>query len=228
MKKVDDYISADPEMAKGLIKDSAFEKEFKNGSRIVALPGTEKSVRGYSGPKTIIIDEASRLLDETYFALRPMLTGNVEGELMLLSTPFGKRGFFYREWVNNPIWTKILVKPRWNLQDDMETFAEEMPEENFREMWAEKGVQAFYSPRHQLEWLQEELLSIGPLAVRREYNCEFMEDSAGMFNASLIQSAMSQEVETVYGKEDLYNASVKTVDFLSDLFAPKTTRGHDV
>jgi len=216
MKKVNDYIAADPELNSLLRKDSAFEKEFGNGSRIIALPGTEKSVRGYSGPKTIILDEAAQMEDATYKAIRPMLTGNKEGELILLSTPFGKRGFFYNEWTKNPIWKKILVKPRWDLVDDK--FVETMPEKKFVDYWREKGVSAYYSPRHEIDWLYEELLSIGPIGVRREYGCEFMDDQESMFSMSLIESAMTDDITAHYEAGEVQSAAVKVVDFFDDLW----------
>ncbi len=227
MLKVDEYIRKDPELLNSLKKDSTFEKEFNNGSRIIALPGTETSVRGYSAPMTIVMDEASRMLDPTYKALRPMMTGNTDGELILLSTPFGKRGFFYKEWTKNPIWKKILVKPRWDLVND-ETWEELMPEDVFRKFWATKGVSAYYSPRHSVEWLYEELISLGPIDCRREYNCEFIEDEENMFAMSLIESAYNTDIKTYYTEEDDYSDQVKVADFLNDLFAPKQYAGVDL
>jgi len=67
-----------------------------NGSRIEALPGSEKTVRGFSGTSLLILDEAARVDDELYYAVRPMLAVS-GGALMLLSTPFGKRGIFHQE-----------------------------------------------------------------------------------------------------------------------------------
>jgi hypothetical protein len=80
-----------------------------NGSRIIGLPGREATVRGFSNPALLLIDEASRVPDELYEALRPMLaTGN--GDLWLMSTPYGKRGFFWEEWERGgPKWTRIAV-----------------------------------------------------------------------------------------------------------------------
>jgi len=66
---------------------------FPNGSRIVGLPGQEKSVRGFSAVSLLLIDEASRVSDECYRSVRPMLAVG-GGDLWLMSTPFGKRGFF--------------------------------------------------------------------------------------------------------------------------------------
>ena len=71
--------------------------ELKNGSRIVTLPGSEKTIRGFSGTSLLILDEAARVEDELYFAVRPMLAVS-GGALMMLSTPYGKRGIFFDEW----------------------------------------------------------------------------------------------------------------------------------
>lgn len=71
--------------------------ELANGSRIVSLPGTEQTVRGFSGVDLIVIDEASRVEDSLYFACRPMLAVS-GGRLVALSTPFGQRGWLHKEW----------------------------------------------------------------------------------------------------------------------------------
>jgi hypothetical protein len=71
--------------------------ELANGSRIEALPGTEKTIRGFSGVDLLLVDEASRVTDELYYAVRPMLAVS-GGRLMMLSTPYGRCGVFYEEW----------------------------------------------------------------------------------------------------------------------------------
>src|SRR5690606_4560277 len=57
----------------GVERLSTMFMELANGSRIRALPGTEKTVRGYSAVDLLVIDEAARVLDDLYFSLRPML-----------------------------------------------------------------------------------------------------------------------------------------------------------
>jgi hypothetical protein len=76
-----------------------------NGSRIVGLPGVEGTVRGFSSVSLLLIDEASRVSDATYKSLRPMLAVG-EGDLWLLSTPYGKRGFFYDVWAHGEGWER--------------------------------------------------------------------------------------------------------------------------
>ena len=82
--------------------------ELTNRSRIEALPGTEKTVRGSSGVDLLIVDEAARVADELYYSVRPMLAVS-NGRLMMLSTPFGKRGVFYEEWTEGTGWERYTV-----------------------------------------------------------------------------------------------------------------------
>ncbi len=90
------------------VEESAQRLEFSNGSRIVALPGTEATIRGFSGVALLIIDEASRVEDALYQSVRPMLAVS-GGRIILLSTPFGKRGFFHKEWTDGMDWQKVKI-----------------------------------------------------------------------------------------------------------------------
>ena len=90
------------------VNESALRIELKNSSRILSLPGAESTVRGYS-PTMIIIDEASRVEDELYLAIRASLAVT-NGKLILLSTPFGTRGFFYEEYKRRDQWEYYAIK----------------------------------------------------------------------------------------------------------------------
>jgi hypothetical protein len=79
-----------------------------SGSRIEALPGSESTIRGFSGVDLLIVDEAARVADELYYSTRPMLAVS-GGRLMMLSTPFGKRGVFYEEWTGDGAWERYTV-----------------------------------------------------------------------------------------------------------------------
>jgi len=63
--------------------------EFPNGARIIGLPGSEATIRGFSAVSLLLVDEAARVSDDLYKAIRPMLAVSA-GELWLMSTPFGK------------------------------------------------------------------------------------------------------------------------------------------
>ncbi len=80
----------------------------ENGSRIEALPGSERTIRGFSSVDTLILDEAARVADDLYFAVRPMLAVS-GGSLMMLSTPYGRRGVFFEEWTSGIGWERYEV-----------------------------------------------------------------------------------------------------------------------
>ena len=81
-----------------------------NGSRIVGLPGTEATIRGFSAVSLLVIDEAARVPERVYKALRPMLAV-ADGDLWMMSTPAGKTGFFYENWEHGgPEWERATVK----------------------------------------------------------------------------------------------------------------------
>jgi hypothetical protein len=80
-----------------------------NRSRIVGLPGREATVRGFSAVTLLLVDEASRVSDEMYYSLRPMLATS-NGTLWLMSTPHGKSGFFWETWAaGGDTWERFRV-----------------------------------------------------------------------------------------------------------------------
>jgi hypothetical protein len=91
-----------------IVSESALKCELSNGSRIIALPGSEATTRGYSAATLVVIDEASRVADELIAAVRPALA-TTNGRMVCLSTPNGKRGFFYLEWFGGGDWERTEV-----------------------------------------------------------------------------------------------------------------------
>lgn len=89
--------------------DSTLKIEFASGSQIIALPGKEQNLRGFSAVSLLVIDEASRVPDSLYNSVRPMLAVS-GGSIALLSTPWGKRGFFHKEWTEGQSWNRVQIK----------------------------------------------------------------------------------------------------------------------
>lgn len=81
-----------------LLEDNKTSLRMANGSRIVALPSSEETIVGYSAVNILIEDEAARVPDEIQAATVPMLA-TTGGQYIQLSTPRGKRGHFYKDWV---------------------------------------------------------------------------------------------------------------------------------
>jgi hypothetical protein len=137
--------------------------ELRNGSAVYALPGTEATIRGYAGVGLLIIDEAARVDDALYAATRPMLAVS-RGRLVALSTPFGRRGWLWREWsAGGDSWHRVRVT------------AEECP-------------------RIDPAWLAQERRQIGDWWFRQEFNCEFVDAVDHVFAHELVAAALSDEV----------------------------------
>ena len=90
------------------IAESVTKLELENGSRVLALPGTERTVRGLSAVDLLIVDEASRVEDALYQAVRPMLAVS-GGRLLALSTPWGRRGWWADAWHSTEPWERVRV-----------------------------------------------------------------------------------------------------------------------
>ena len=107
-RKVADFYHAlgDPVPTK---EESSLRLELENGSRIISLPGKEETIRGYSGVRLLVVDEAARVDDALYYSVRPMLAVS-GGRLVALSTPFGKRGWFHQEWTQGGDgWQRVKI-----------------------------------------------------------------------------------------------------------------------
>ena len=143
--------------------------ELVNRSRIEALPGTEKTVRGFSGADLLVVDEAARVDDGLYYAVRPMLAVS-GGRLMMLSTPFGKRGVFYEEWTSEA-----------------------------GAGWERYEVPASQCPRIPASFLEEERLALGPWWYAQEYECRFMDVNDQIFPTEAVDRAMSVDVKPLFG-----------------------------
>jgi len=78
--------------------------ELSNGSRIVSLPGQEETIRCFSGVRMLVIDEAARVPDDLYRAVRPMLAVS-RG----LSSAYAKAGWFYETWTGDEAWHRVKI-----------------------------------------------------------------------------------------------------------------------
>lgn len=150
----------------GSVEDNATTLTLANGSRIVSLPDSPDTIVGYSAPQLVIIDEAARTSDETFHSVTPMLLQS-RGRLVAMTTPRGKRGWFYEAWIDGKAnWEKISFKASENprLADD-----------------------------HGREFLRQELAIKGPRWYSQEYECEFNETVDQVFTSESIDAAFDSE-----------------------------------
>jgi hypothetical protein len=139
-----------------------------NRSRIVSLPASPETIRGYAGVRLLVIDEAAFVPDDLYVAVTPMLSVS-RGRLVCLSSPLGKRGWFYEAWQN--------PDARWR---------------RFR-------VTAPMCPRHSPEFLAEEKRNMGERWFNQEYMCSFQEAVDQAFSTESILSAFESDTAPLFG-----------------------------
>jgi len=85
------------------------------------------------------------------------------GRLIALSTPFGKRGWWWREWTQGGDgWQRVMVK-------------------------------ATDCPRISPKFLEEERQHLGEWWFRQEYSCEFMAAQTSAFSYEAVMAALNQE-----------------------------------
>jgi hypothetical protein len=138
-----------------------------NGSRIIALPGVEGTMRGFSAVDLLIVDEAAQVKDGQYYAAQPMLAVK-DGAVWLLSTPFGARGFFWKEWaMGGEGWVRIEAK-------------------------------ATDCARLSAAFLARQRVQMSEDWYRQEYLCEFVGAENAPFRQELIEACYRDGVEGLF------------------------------
>lgn len=96
---------------KGRERPTKKEIKLLNGSIIRCLPtGADGlGIRGYTN-NLLIADEAAFIPEEVWAAVTPSLS-TTGGQIILLSTPFGRKGYFYNCF-NDPFFTKFHISTR--------------------------------------------------------------------------------------------------------------------
>lgn len=179
-RKVTDFIDG-MESPPRRVEDNRLSCTFTNGSRIVSLPSKEGTIRGYSGAALIIEDEASRVPDELYRSIRPMLAVS-GGQLVLMSTPAGKRGHFFEVW------------------------------ENGGSVWERTMIPATQCPRITPAFLEEERRALGDRWFRQEYLCSFEETNDQVFSYDFVMGALDDTVQPLFPSDSRATSHIITGD----------------
>lgn len=167
-KKVTDQLArlpadAQPERP----EDNKLSLQFATGSRIVSLPSTGATVRGFSAVDLVIEDEAAWVPDVLRHAISPMLAVS-GGRLVLMSTPFGKRGHFSQTWhEGGPEWERIQVT-------------------------------AYDVPRISRDFLEQERRDLGRLVFQSEYECVFSENANSLFTGDDLAAMFASDLPPLF------------------------------
>ena len=143
---------------------TALTVTLENKSRIVSLPGKPDTIRGYSTVAAMFIDESAWVPDALYLAVLPMLAVS-RGSLDALSTPHGRRGWWYEAWRRGgDLWKKYEIP------------AEMCP----------------HIPPEFLAMMREEH---GDLYMAQEYGCQFIDAETQPFSSEDVARAFEEKVE---------------------------------
>jgi Terminase large subunit, T4likevirus-type, N-terminal len=195
-----------------LVKDTETGMELANGSRILSLPASHETIVGFSAVTTLLLDEAARIPDGTYYAVRPMLAMS-QGRIIALSSPFGRRGWLYEAWADvQTAPTALDLASIEQILADLDFPVEEYSHqygsngraavgEGGRGAWQKTFLPAPHNPRLSRAFLARERQSIPDLWWRQEWMCEFVDLGEVVFRFEDILSMVSADVQPLFAAD---------------------------
>jgi len=143
--------------------------KFGNGAEILSLPQNPETIRGFTG--SIFLDEAAHYRNgkAIYEAIFPTITRG--GRLRICTTPLSESGLFWDLWTNdsNKFW-KYKLDINKAIKDGLQLFDEDGNPAGADFLRANMDEEGF----------------------RREYLCEFVDESTSYFPFSLIYDCVGQ------------------------------------
>ena len=142
---------------------SSFDSiKFNNGSRVLSLPSTSDSLRGYTAQGCVCIDEAAFIykLDEILQGIAPTLTRCPDAELIMTTTPAGMNGTFYELYQN------AIINPEWYVQHTT--------------------IHDAISDGLEVDVSSLKTLCPDPYIFAQEYECQFLSEYGSLIDVSLI------------------------------------------
>lgn len=192
------------------------QHKLPNGSRITSLPGNPDNIVSFSAVTLLIIDEGSRVPDQLMSVVRPFLAATEDvhgrpGRLVVASTPFGKRGWFWEAWDRTERTKEAHHRGTMDRAagvghcpysaNDLERRVEYKAWHDGREgrplnvAWETKRVTAYDCPRIKADFLEEERQQIGERWFRQEYMCSFEDLVDAVFSHEDVHGAVSSDVK---------------------------------
>jgi hypothetical protein len=191
--------------------DRVSQLDFANGSRIIPLPNNEEAIRGYT-PTLILIDEAARVPDELFKAINPMLAlGNAQ--LIVLSTPFGKRGFFYKEWIGEGKWERIKVTADDCPRIDRDFLADE--KRALGDVWYSQEYLCSFQQAEGIVYPEWPDCLVDPVPIESLGECRgFAGCDFGFFNPSAVVFSLLDRDDVLWLVEEIYGRRMTDDDLL--------------
>jgi len=115
------------------VRSTLSELELENGGRLICVPASSDSIRGFTVERGLIIfEEAAFIADDVFSAVIPMR--GVRGRIIMITTPAGPSGAFFDYWSKGKvakIFARSLDQPR--LAEKVAFDREHMPPLKFQQ-----------------------------------------------------------------------------------------------
>jgi hypothetical protein len=163
---VERFLALFPRKVAAIVKRDDLGWHLANGGRVLTLPSSEASVRGFSGVTLLIFDEAAKIDEDVVRAASPLVSAR-DGTQWVLSTPAGVEGWFADHWRRR----------------------EELRYDSVFAAWAEGRS------RVSRRYVEDETRKFGLWWARQEFGCEFLDRDDGLISrADLVSARRDVEV----------------------------------
>lgn len=152
-----------PTLMDEAVEYNKHEVRLRNGSRVICLPGSPDTVRGFSKPRAVICEEAAFMPDALFEAILPMMAASPKCELWLLSSPNGKVGYFYEKCMER---SDHIFKCK---------------------------VPATDCSRISKDFIEKRRRDMSKRAFEQEIMCEFRDHNEQVFTEDMIEAAFSSD-----------------------------------
>lgn len=204
----DDYVSETQSLK--------LQHKLPNWSRITSLPGNPDNIVSFSAVTLLIIDEGSRVPDQLMSVVRPFLAATEEvhgrpGRLVVASTPFGKRGWFWEAWDRTSRTKDAYARGQadraaglthcpWSDRDaerrvERKAWYDAVEGNPIDVAWQTIRVTAPECHRIKADFLEDERAQIGERWYRQEYMCSFEDLVDAVFSHADIMGMVDSSIK---------------------------------
>jgi hypothetical protein len=163
-------VAAHPLLAGSVVDESGSRVTLSNGSAIVAVPASERAIRGTSAD-LLLVDEAALVSDDVLLsAALPTTAARPDARIVLASTPWAEGGAFHRHVMAGDSAHQRVF--RWSLGDAP---------------WITRGV------------IEAARLSMSPARFAAEFEADWSDLGGALFSRRLLESCAAEVVLPEWG-----------------------------
>jgi Terminase large subunit, T4likevirus-type, N-terminal len=139
-------------------QESTTRMTLDNKSRVLSLPGSEKSSRGFTADM-VIIDEAAHVEDALFAAVLPTMATKPHARAIALTTPRQRKGWFFEQWHSGEGWEKISITA-----SQCPRISQDFLKEQMRSLGPLK-----YAAEFDCQWLDDQMSTFNSDLIRKAF-----------------------------------------------------------